>query len=130
MADSEERVREVEEKEQVSESTLSPLQRLDRQVDIAHFMLSMLTRLKAENQLLSAQIANAPEDYYSWSLEQRRQFLGAPSIECLTKTMIMENYMYREENASDPHYPRFVVVIVQYCRQISSQKVLNVMKRY
>ena len=44
--------------------------------------------------------------------------------------MIMVNYMYREEYKDDPHYPRYVVVIVQYCRQISSQKVLNVAKRY
>ena len=75
-------------------------------------------------------MANAPHDYYSWSLEQRAKFLGAPRIEMLCKTMIMVNYQYKEENASDPHYPRFVVVIVQYCRQISSQRVLNVMKKY
>ena len=42
----------------------------------------------------------------------------------------MENYVYREDCAADPHYPRYVVVIVQYCRQISSQKVLNVAKKY
>ena len=44
--------------------------------------------------------------------------------------MIMVNFAYREENASDPHYPRYVVVINQYCRQISAQKVLGVAKRY
>ena len=44
--------------------------------------------------------------------------------------MIMVNYMYRDEYKDDPHYPRYVIVIVQYCRQISSQKVLNVAKRY
>ena len=87
-----------------------------RKLDIAEFMLDMLRRLKVEQRLLSAQIANAPHPYYSWSLEKRKEFLEAPSLECLTKTMIMENYVYREESASDPHYPRYVVVIVQYCR--------------
>ena len=42
----------------------------------------------------------------------------------------MVNYQYREECKDDPHYPRYVVIVVQYCRQISSQKVLNFAKNY
>ena len=109
---------------------LTPLENMLRKADIAEFMLQMLKKLKVDCGFRSIKMANAPYDYYSWDLEKRAKFLGAPSYQCLTKTMIMVNYFYREENASDPHYPRFVVVIVQYCRQISSQKVLNVMKRY
>ena len=93
-------------------------------------MLGMLKKLKVDHGLMSVTMANAPYDYYSWTLDQRAKFLGGPSAQALTKTMIMVNYMYREENASDPHYPRFVLVVVQYCRQISSQKVLGVAKRY
>ena len=65
-------------------------------------------------------MANTPYDYYSWELKDRMKFLGAPSIQSLCKTMIMVNYEYRESNASDPHYPRYLLVVVQYCRQISS----------
>ena len=91
-----------------------------RKADIAEFMLHMIKELKTNHKLLSIQAANAPWDYYSWDLEKRAKFLGAPSFKSLTKTMIMENYVYREENSSDPNYPRFVVIIVQYCKTISS----------
>ena len=98
------------------EKGLTLLENMLRKADIAEFMMRMVKRLKVDEGLMSAQMANAPYDYYSWNLETRKKFLGAPSFECLTKTMIMENYVYRDENASDPHYPRHVVVIVQYCR--------------
>ena len=91
-----------------------------RKADIIEFMLHMIKELKKNHKLLSIQAANAPWYYYSWDLEKRAKFLGAPSFKSLTKTMIMENYVYREENSSDPHYPRFVVIIVQYCKTISS----------
>ena len=79
-------------------------------------MASMLKRLKVDHGFRSIKMANTPWDYYKWNLETRARFLSAPSYECLTKSMIMENYVYRDEYASDPHYPRYVVVIVQYCR--------------
>ena len=91
-----------------------------RKADIAEFMLYMINQLKINHKLLSIQAANAPWNYYSWDLEKRAKFLGAPSAQSLTKTMIMENFVYREENSSDPYYPRFVVIIVQYCKTISS----------
>ena len=57
-------------------------------------------------------MARAPHDYYTWSLEKRRNFLGAPSINALSKTIIMKNSEYNEEHASDPYYPKFIAVIV------------------
>ena len=101
-----------------------------RKCEIVEFQLTTLKRLKVEHGLLSTQMVNAPWQFFQWDLEQRANFLGAPSAEALCKTMIMENYKYQEECKDDPYYPRFVVVIVQFCRQISSQKVLNVAKRY
>ena len=133
MSKAEEHVEQIEEQEEHQEDPskgLTPLENILRKADIAEFMLTMLKRLKVDHGFRSIKMANAPFDYYSWDLNKRAKFLGAPNIECLTKTMIMVNYMYREESKDDPHYPRFVVVIVQYCRQISSQKVLNLMKKY
>jgi hypothetical protein len=98
--------------------------------ETVEFMLKTLKRLHVDLGFRSVRMANAPWDYYKWDLKKRAKFLQAPSYECLTKTMIMVNYQYREENKDDPHYPRYVVVIVQYCRQISSQKVLNIAKKY
>lgn len=57
-------------------------------------------------------MARAPNDYYTWNLEKRKEFLGAPSIHALTKTIIMKNSEYNDEYASDPYYPRFIAVIV------------------
>ena len=109
---------------------ITPLENMLRKAEIVEFMLDMIKKLKVDHGLRSIQMANAPYDYYSWDLEKRAKFLNAPSYQALTKSMIMVNYMYREEHASDPHYPKYVLVVVQYCRQISSQKVLNVAKRY
>ena len=36
----------------------------------------------------------------------------------------------REENASDPYYPRYIVTVTQFCRQINAQKLLNFAKNY
>ena len=109
---------------------LTPLEDLVRRAETIEFMHIMLQRMKVEKGFRSVQMANAPNDYYSWDLAKRAKFLGAPSAQSLCKTMIMVNYEYRESNASDPHYPRYLVVVIQYCRQISSQKVLNFAKKY
>ena len=122
----------VEKEEEVVDPSigLTPLENMLRKMDVAEFMLGMSRRLKVEQGLQSIRMANAPWDYYSWPLEKRAKFLNAPTYEMLCKTMIMVNYMYREEHASDPHYPRYVVVITQYCRSISAQKLLNFAKKY
>ena len=57
-------------------------------------------------------MARAPHDYYAWNLHKRMEFLGAPSIHALSKTIVMKNSEYNDEYASDPFYPRFIVVIV------------------
>jgi hypothetical protein len=43
----------------------------------------------AEIGLLNAEFKRAPSDYYDWSLEQRRDFLGASSTSQLCKTIVM-----------------------------------------
>jgi len=87
--------------------------------------------MKVDLGFKSVQMANIePQIYFPWSLERRMEFLGAPSVESLCKTMIMENTNYREQNADDPHYVKYLVVVIQYCRNINAQKVLNYAKQY
>ena len=71
---------------------LTPLENMLRKAEIVEFMLTTVKKLKVDYGFRSIQMANAPWDYYKWDLETRAKFLGAPSAECLTKTMIMVNY--------------------------------------
>ena len=48
---------------------LSVLENNFRKMEIAEFELNMLKRLKVDHGLLSVTLANAPYDYYSWTLE-------------------------------------------------------------
>lgn len=65
-----------------------------------------------------------PNVFFPWTLEQRAEFLGAPSIEALTKTLIMVNTGYKDDKADDPFYLKYVVIINQFCRSINAGKVL------
>ena len=70
------------------------------------------------------------------SFEDRVKFLKAPSVFHLCKTIIMENTKYSIGIESfpnvkdDPTYPKYVIVIVQFEGKISSQRILNIMKKY
>ena len=103
--------------------------RLDR-ADSVYTELQFLKRLKVDGGLRSIQMARAPSDYYKWSLEQRRAFLGAASVDCLCKTIIMKNSEYNEEYKDDPFYPRFIMVIVQYSKKLISQNIAAIMKNH
>ena len=93
-------------------------------------MLKFVKTLKVDYGLQSLQMARAPSNYYTWSLEQRRAFLGAPTIHHLCKTIIMKNSEYNEEYKDDPYYPRFIMVIVQYSKKLISQNIAGIMKDY
>jgi hypothetical protein len=51
-------------------------------------------------------LKRVPKDYYSWSLEERRDVLGAPSIEYLCKSMIMHNTKCVDEEG------KYVLVVI------------------
>lgn len=54
-----------------------------------HYMHWILSKLKGEHGLNSVQIARAPANYFDMSLEERRDFLKAPSTFHLCKTIIL-----------------------------------------
>jgi hypothetical protein len=70
-----------------------------------------------------------PDVFFPWSFEERVKFLGAPSIEALTKTLIMVNTCYLEDRSDDPYYLKYVVIINQFCRSINAQKVMKSVKK-
>lgn len=78
----------------------------------------------------SVQIKRAQSNYYDLTLEQRREFLNAPSTYHLCKTIVMENTAYDETAAKDPFYPKYVAVIVQYEGRMNAERVMKFMKDY
>lgn len=88
--------------------------------DSVYVVLNFTKKLKVDAGFRSLQMARAPHDYYQWPLEKRRAFLGAASVNALCKTIIMKNSEYKEECATDPFYPRFIMVIVQYSKKLVS----------
>lgn len=90
----------------------------------------MLKKLKVDYGYKSIKMANIdPHVFFPWSFEKRAEFLGAPSIEALTKTLIMVNTCYKEDKADDLFYLKYVVIINQFCRSVNAQKVLQVAKK-
>lgn len=75
-------------------------------------------------------MARAPSHYYTWSLEERMDFLGAASVHGLCKTIIMKNSEYKEDFCNDPEYPRFIMVIVQYSKKLISINIADIMKKH
>eukprot|EP00397_Hematodinium_sp_SG-2012_P065448 GEMP01095229.1.p1 GENE.GEMP01095229.1~~GEMP01095229.1.p1 ORF type:complete len:197 (+),score=44.49 GEMP01095229.1:124-714(+) len=72
-----------------------------------------------EMGLTSAFFKSVPPRYYDQSLEWRRRLLDANGIECLCKSIVMEN-----THADEPQY---VLVIVQYISKLHKDKLNEAM---
>lgn len=69
--------------------------------------------------------ARVPPNYYSLSLEQRRDLLGAASVEHLCKSIVLVNTQADPSivDCRDPNNSKYYVVIVQYAAKLSAEKV-------
>lgn len=67
-----------------------------------------------------------PPDYYQRSLAERAVCLGAPSVQLLCKSLLLENKKVVDES---PQNPRFILVILQYAATLDTQKLTNVIRR-
>ena len=67
-----------------------------------------------------------PNDYYMRPLSGRAKCLGAPSVEFLCKSLLMENKKVVKES---PNNPRFVLVILQYAATLNNKKLTNAIRR-
>jgi prolyl-tRNA editing enzyme YbaK/EbsC (Cys-tRNA(Pro) deacylase) len=94
----------------------------DIEISLWHFFRS--------HQLCSVQLKRANSNYYDLTLEQRRQFLHAPSTYHLCKTIIMENTAYEASASADVYYPKYIAVIVQYEGRLNAEKIMKFMKEY
>lgn len=109
---------------------MTPEEELVDRADSVYVLMNFTKMLKVDYGLRSLQMARAPPHYYTWTLEQRRAFLGAATIDSLCKTIIMKNSEYKEECSSDPFYPKFIMVIVQYSKKLVAQSIAEIMKNY
>lgn len=80
-----------------------------------------------EKKIYSAVWKFVPESYYTWSLEKRARCLGAPSIEYLCKSLLMENRKAPRDDA-DSTNPRFILVVIQYAATLDVKKLTNTVR--
>ncbi|XP_071689519.1 uncharacterized protein [Rutidosis leptorrhynchoides] len=68
-----------------------------------------------------------PSDYYDWSLESRRDVLGASSIHHLCKSIVLVNTQAAVDitDCSDRHNSKYYIVVVQYTARFSADAVKN-----
>lgn len=94
----------------------------DVELDLWYFFRS--------HKLRSIQIRRAPEDYYEWTLERRRDFLQAPSTFYLCKTIVLENTAWNPLFSDEDAYWKYVAVVIQYESKLSSEKVMKFAKEF
>lgn len=73
----------------------------------------------------SAAFAHVRGDYYELGLAERQRLLAAPSVECLCKSLILENTACAASDCVDPRNSRYYCIVVQYVAAINSQKIFN-----
>lgn len=80
--------------------------------------------------LRSPQLRRAPpQDYFSWTLDQRKDFLQTPNTACFCKTIILQNSYFEEKFREEPGYFQYVAVVIQYEDKLNAEKVMKFMKK-
>ncbi|CAH2078873.1 unnamed protein product [Thlaspi arvense] len=66
-------------------------------------------------------------DYYDWSLESRRDVLGASSVDHLCKSIVLVNTQASSNilDCSDRNNSKYYVVVVQYSARLNADAVKN-----
>jgi prolyl-tRNA editing enzyme YbaK/EbsC (Cys-tRNA(Pro) deacylase) len=109
---------------------------VDKQVRRARFAVENTHRL------YSSRWCWVPRNYYDSSLEDRARILGAPSIHCLCKSLLLENRKYSAGIKADKErmhkqtpgpgndhtYPQFVMVVLQYTSTLDPDKLTRVIR--
>jgi len=116
------------------------------QVKNLNIRLDLLTHKSAVHQkveqlcramdLSSVQFVRTPTDYYTWTLDQRKEFIGASSTHHLCKSIVVENTEWSapgnihstipsSSGCEDPLNSRFYCVIIQYTARLLSHQVFK-----
>jgi len=82
-----------------------------------------MRRARAEVEALglySSRWVWVPEPYYTWPLEKRAQMLKAPNTAHLCKSLLLENKKVTDETKDFNLNPKFVMVVLQYDAELST----------
>lgn len=80
------------------------------------------------NKLYSAEFKWVPSDYYSQSLQWRRDILEAATIQHLCKTIVLENTRCAKEDCSDRNNSRYYMIVYQYVNRFDSELVMRLIR--
>ncbi|KAK4538690.1 hypothetical protein CDCA_CDCA19G4715 [Cyanidium caldarium] len=86
--------------------------------------------------LRSAKFTRCPPDYYAWTLEQRRAFLGdAPTVDHLCKSIVLWNTRAErpaaatdDASSAQPSPPLYICVVLPYAHRLHAEKVAAVVR--
>ena len=78
-----------------------------------------------------------PPSYYHWTLQQRATYLGAPSIQYLCKSLLLENKKYSASSSSsddnnnnlDRTNAQYLLVVLQYAATLDVQKLTSAVRK-
>ena len=88
---------------------------LQKRVNI-NYQHSRMIDYFISNKVYSYELVEADANYYDLTLEERQKFLRAENINCLCKTIILENTAFSKENESK-FYSRYYLCVVQYTKK-------------
>ena len=113
--------------EEVETVDHTPKGRLIRRVnlDVQKAKLSEYFTKKGINSFI---IVETPEDYYSMSLDQRKEIVGC-NKEALCKSVILENTLF-DENIKCPIYRKYYLTVVQYVSEFNAEKIAKLLRSY
>ncbi|KAH6828194.1 YbaK/aminoacyl-tRNA synthetase-associated domain-containing protein [Perilla frutescens var. hirtella] len=86
--------------------------------------LSAILRAKSVRDFSFKRVSS---DYYDWTLEARRDVLGAASIHHLCKSIVLVNTQAPSNviDCSNRNYSKYYVVVVQYTARFNAETVKN-----
>lgn len=103
-----------------------PMSKLIKRVDLDYQHARMIEYF-IKNKIYSYKIVEANSDYYSLNLEERKDVLGAHSLDVLCKTIVLENTSFDSKYESQ-YYQRYYLTLVQYTNEFHAEKLSKSMK--
>ncbi|KAL2634663.1 hypothetical protein R1flu_006142 [Riccia fluitans] len=91
---------------------------------IGSYVQTRLTRILT-NAGASFLFKRVPADYYGRSFEERRDLLGASSIDHLCKSIVMVNTQAPDsvKDCSDRNNSKYYLIVIQYTARLNAEKV-------
>jgi prolyl-tRNA editing enzyme YbaK/EbsC (Cys-tRNA(Pro) deacylase) len=77
----------------------------------------------------NTRLVRCAPDYYSWTLEARRDHLGAATTDELCKSIVMVNSRAETQDCSNFLNSRYYCVVVQYRRKLRAEDLGKVLKK-